>query len=213
MLVESKVFSGALDSPLSNGVPKEPGLGQWGEVLTSDLLPRYAGLAIRGHIYGASTAATGVAPGTALGTTGAFTLANPSGSEKNLIVLRASCGYISGTLGAGTVWFAGNVNPAAAAVTGTAITVVKTKLSATSAGNTGLAFTTSTLPAAPTPIRPWFSLTALLATTAVEVHSVSEELAGEIVIAPGCSLTFHATAAGGSTPLVVFGATWAEVAA
>lgn len=213
MLSEGKGYIGDLGSPIGNDTPTGISLGQWAQLLVSPLLAEHAELALRGQTYSAGTAATGVAPGTSIGTTGAFTLANPSGSGKNLIVLRASCGYISGTLGAGTVWFLGNVNPAAAAVTGTAITVVKTKLSATSAGNSGLAFTTSTLPANPTILRPWFSLTALLASTAVAPYIISEDLKGEFVVAPGCSLTFHATAAAGSTPLVAFGATWAEVAA
>lgn len=211
MLSEGKVYAGTLGSPLGNDVPSELGLGLWSQTLISSLLPRYADACLRGQIFSGATAATGVAPGTALGTTAAFTLANPAGSNKNLIVIRASCGYISGTIGAGVVWFAGNSNPAAAAVTGTAITVVRSKLSASSPGNAGLAFTTATLPAAPTPLRPWFSTTALVASTAVGFHTVSEDLNGEFVISPGCSLTFHGTTAAGSSPLVVFGATWMEV--
>jgi len=49
-------------------------------------------------LFHAATAATGVAPGTAIGTTAAFSLHNPLGSGVRLAILVASLAYISGTL-------------------------------------------------------------------------------------------------------------------
>lgn len=34
---------------------------------------------------------------------------------------------------------------------------------------------------------------------------------GEFVVAPGCAINLHATAAAGTTPLVVFGMVWEEI--
>ena len=85
-------------------------------------------LARAGQVFHAVTAASGVAPGTAIGTTAAFTLYNPVGSGVNMVVLQGLMSYVSGTLGAGMVEWVANVNPAAAAVTGTAIVPVNALL-------------------------------------------------------------------------------------
>jgi hypothetical protein len=163
---------------------------------------------LRGNCWAAQTAATGVAPGTAVGTTAAFSLFNPAGSGKKLIVLRASMGYISGTLGAGTVHYLMN-KPTDAAATGTAISAVNLG-TGTLDGSVGKALTTATI-TAPTPIGPFCSLGASLATTAIAPWQIFDDLNGRICVAPGCTLSLHATAAAGSTPVVVFGAIWEEV--
>jgi hypothetical protein len=183
--------------------------GEFGQALAG-VLPAHFELVSRGLVFSGATAATGVAPGTAIGTTGAFTLANPLGSAKKLVVLVSSMGYVSGTLGAGVVWYLATA-PAAAAVTGTVIPVSNNYLGGGGSGHVGRAFTTSTLPTTPTILRPAWSLTALLATTAVQPYLVTDHVNGEIMIAPGCALTLHATAAAGSTPIVSFGMTWAEL--
>ena len=183
--------------------------GDEGEAVVSSRNAKYYEAVRRGRVWTGGTAATGVAPGTAIGTTGAFTLANPAGSQRKLVVLRASMGYVSGTLGAGVVHYLASVNPNAAAVTGTAIAAVNAQI-----GNqdkpAGLPFTTSTLPTAPTVLRPFVSLGASLASTAAAPWAVEDDVDGEFEILPGCALTLHATAAAGSSPLVVFGITWEE---
>lgn len=206
MEAEGKVGS----QTLSDGVLSTLALGRYGQAMTTDLLARYYAAAKAGQVFSAGTAATGVSPGTAIGTTSPFTLANPSGSGKDLSVLRVSMGYVSGTLTAGIVHYVANVNPAAAAVTGTACTVVSSYLSTSSPGAKGLAFTTATLPVTPTVLRPFCSILPMLATTVTQPWQVMEEVAGEFVIAPGCSLSLEGTATGGSTPLVCYGITWME---
>lgn len=168
---------------------------------------RYHDAVLRGRCYAGGTAATGVAPGTAIGTTAGFSLYNPVGSGYHLVVLKVSMGYISGTLGAGTIHYLANNNPAAAATTGTAITVVNCKLGG---GNgVGRPLTTATIPA-PTILRPFVSLGASLASTAVSPWVVSDDVGGEFVIAPGCTLSLHGTTAAGTTPLVAYGIMWEE---
>lgn len=172
---------------------------------------KYAEAVGRGNCYAAQTAATGVAPGTALGTTGAFTLGNPKGSGKRLHVMKLGMGYVSGTLGAGVVHIASQADATATAPTGTAIT--PRNLNVGAANNAvGLPLTTSTIPTtAASMIGILCSLTAALATTAVQPYTVEKDVDGEIIIEPGCSITLHATAAAGTSPLVTFNATWEEI--
>jgi hypothetical protein len=164
---------------------------------------------VRGsQVYSATTAVSGVAPGTAIGTTGAFTLQNLAGSSVNLVILQAFMGYVSGTLGAGVVNYLVN-GPTTTVATGTAITPVNNFLGGV-ASTYARAFTTSTI-VSPTLLRPFCSLQASLASTAVGPWQIIDQVNGGIIVTPGSNLTLHATAAGGSTPLVIFGMTWAEV--
>lgn len=210
MQAEHRVSVGPVPTG-GDGAPVMPALGRFTHSLTADLLPKFYEAVSRGYVFSGGTAVTGVAPGTAIGTASPFTLANPSGSGKVLVPIRTTCAYISGTLGAGSAHYVANVNPAAAAVSGTAITVVKNRLSTSTPGNVGLLFTTATLPATPTVLRPAWSWAPLLATTALAPYLIKDDLDGEIVVAPGCALSIESTATGGSTPLVAFGMTWVEL--
>lgn len=181
-----------------------------GLVLASDYGKYYEAVS-KGRVFGGATAAAGVAPGTAVGTTAAFALHNPLGSGVNLSVLQGSVGYVSGTLGAGLITWNANVDPQLALPTGTAITIRNMLLAGTRGDGQGLAFTTATI-AAPTIIRPAFMLDASLATTAgIGLGPLVDYVDGVIVVAPGGTVSLHGTAAAGSTPLVIFGCIWIEI--
>ena len=119
-------------------------------------------------------------------------------------------GYVSGTLGAGVVTWNANVNPQLALPTGTAIVANNAALGVRTAP-VGLPFTTATI-AAPVVLRPFASIGASLASTAVQPWQIVEDVDGEFFVLPGTGISLHATAAGGATPLVVFGITWEEIA-
>ena len=163
---------------------------------------RYFDAAIDGRLFHAAMAVPGA--------TAAFSLHNPLGSGVRLAILVASLAYISGTLGAGVVWHLVNLDPSAAAPTGTAIT--ERPGIVTGGVGQGVALTTATLAVAPAIIRPFCSLQASLASTAVAPWVVNEDVGGAIVLPPGCTYSLHATAAGGASPLVGFGVTWEEIA-
>lgn len=171
---------------------------------------KYYQLVKDGLVYVAQTAVTGVAPGTAIGTTAAAALYNPAGSGKDVVILSASLGYVSGTLGAGVVSWCLNTNLAAAAVTGTAML---TRNALAGAGDASVAspFTTATLPAAPTPVRNFCSLGASLASTAVQPWQIVDDVDGAIILKPGATASIQETGAAGSTPLVVVSLVWAEL--
>lgn len=192
----------------SDGVEDLPALGRRRQfkVIQSD--GRFFDAVDRGVMFCGGTAASGVAPGTSIGTTAAASLYNPLGSGFKAVVYRVSLGYVSGTLGAGVIHYVANTNPKAAATTGTAVTGVNCKFGG--AASVCQALTTATLPATPTVLRPFASLGASLASTAVQPWQIWDDVDGEFVVMPGCTLSLEATAAAGSTPLVVYGWTWAE---
>jgi hypothetical protein len=165
---------------------------------------------INSTMYEASTATSGVAPGTTIGTTGAFTLYNPKTSTRNLVVQEINMAYVSGTLGSGAVYLCANTNPAASAPTGTSITPVCTYIGSTITAQ-AQAFTTSTLPASPTMIRGLWTLTPMLATSVFQPFVLEETTQGRYVIQPGCALSLEAVAGSGSSPKVVFSMSWIEV--
>lgn len=198
-------------SAVQDGATVPMAVGRFNETLIGTLLPRAAELALRGLVFSASVPpGTGVAPGTSISTTAAFTLHNPKGSGKNLVVLSGACGYKSGTLGAGTIVWTANTVESASPPAGTACTVVKTLISASSAGAVGLPTYTTTI-VAPTILRPAFNLGAALASTAGVWPTLIDRVDGEFVVAPGCSINLMGVTDTGSSPLVILGVSWAEV--
>jgi len=185
--------------------------GKTGELVVGQCHGKYYEAATRGNCYQASVGSAGVAPGTAIGTTAAFTLYNPIGSNRRLVVNRASLGYISGTLGAGTLFYCASTNPTAAAPSsGTALTPVNCDVGLP---NNSIAVPRAggTLAASPTVLRPFASLDAELATSVVGFRNVVEDVDGEFVIEPGCALSVEGVCASGTSPLVTIGMTWEEV--
>lgn len=169
---------------------------------------KYYSAARAGRIFHAATAVTGVAPGTAISTTAGFALHNPFGSGVNLAILKASIGYISGTLGAGTIYHLANENPVTTTPDGTAITPVPALLNG--AAPLGKPLTTATI-VEPTLIRPFCSLGASLASTAEAPWRIEEDVDGAIVVPPGCTYALHGICAAGTSPLIGYGVTWEEI--
>src|SRR3990167_8084011 len=166
----------------------------------------------RGNIYMGATAVSGVAPGTAIGTTAAFALYNPLNSGLDLVVLRASMSYLSGTLGIGFVnWIMHTAAvQAGAAVTGTAITVVR----ANGANGVGVGkpLTTATVVAGVL-TRLFGNLPPMLGTSVLTPWRLDDDVDGALVVPPGAAVSLQATAAAGTSPLVIYGCTWEEVPA
>jgi hypothetical protein len=74
------------------------------------------------------------------------------------------------------------------------------------------AFQGSTHTATPLLVAPAFSLSAFLATTAVQPFTNQvDEPAGDICIPPGVALVLQGVAAGGTSPVVLLSATYEEV--
>lgn len=168
--------------------------------------------AFRNQQFTACTAVAGVAPGTALSATPAFSLWNPANSGKALVVVKASMGYVSGTLGAGTVVFAVNAvagNQPAQPTTG-AVLPTRSNYVGNAAAGVGVAQQGSTIAAVPLIFRPAFMMGAFLASTATPPGPALDYSDGDIIVAPGNVLCLHGIAAAGTSPLVLLSMTWEE---
>lgn len=157
------------------------------------------------EIYVASTQA-GVATSTALSTTQTgFTLTNPAGSGKTLVILQVVGAFTSAPAGAASVVLAANVNPVAAAVTQTTpLTVRKANLGVSGQG-VGLAASAVTLPAAPVVVR---GLGGPVAASSISQPQIVDNVDGAICVAPGCAVSINSltTAVSGIWSMV-----WKEV--
>lgn len=157
------------------------------------------------EVYVASTQA-GVATSTGLSTTQTgFTLTNPLGSGKNLVVLDATVACTTAPAGAATLVWAANVNPAAAAVTQTTpLTVRSAKLGVAGSG-VGLAASAVTLPAAPVVVR---AIGGPVAASQINPPFFKDDVAGALVLTPGSAVSINSLTTAISAVIAV---TWKEV--
>lgn len=140
------------------------------------------------NIYLASTQA-GVATSTALSTTQTgFTLSNPFGSGKTLVLLKFFGALTTAPAGIATVVLAANVNPVAAAVTQTTPLVVRKANLGVSGAAVGLAASAVTLPAAPVVVA---GLGGPVATGSVSQPQIVSNFEGSICVAPGCAVSVN----------------------
>jgi hypothetical protein len=179
-------------------------------VLNSVLYPEHYVSASKGNIGIVSNAAAGVAPGTVLSTAPPITLHNPASSGVNLAIIRTSMGYVSGTLGAGTIVYAYAAQPAAP-TGGTGLTELSGLIGGTAP--VGTAYTGSTIAATAAIIRPAFILGASLASTAYPPDKLVDEVNGSIVIPSGYVFCMEGIAAAGTSPLVILSITWEVIPA
>ena len=161
-----------------------------------------------GQCWYAHTAAGGVAPGTAVGTTAGFALENPMHSGYGVSVLQISVGYVSGTLGAGFISVTSGEQQDARA-TGTAI-VTRNAQVGNRDQSRSFPFTTATVVAGDL-VRCLFTLGAALATTATFPSSAVDNVDGGMLVMPGVRIALEATAAAGTTPLAVYSVLFNEV--
>jgi hypothetical protein len=171
----------------------------------------YAEPSRQGVLMTACNAVAGVAPGTALSTTPPICIWNPPSSGKLLSVLKTAVGYVSGTLGAGTIVYA--VNPAQTTVPTTGTELVPLNELIGAPRGVGRAFTGSTIAAAGTILRPSYIMGAFLATSVIQPVDVIDVVDGSIMIAQGTCFIMQGVAAAGTTPLVILSVTWEEIPA
>lgn len=157
-------------------------IGQTGALVVQDGHAKYAEQVLRGNVYCAANQAE-VTFGTSLTATAVtFTLWNPLGSGKNLILLQTGLTIRTGGT-AGHIVYAANVNPAAAIpATNTELTVRNAKLDG--AAGVAKAYSATTLPAAPVAIR-----TLATVITAAGVGSLVDYVDGAIVLGPNTAVT------------------------
>jgi hypothetical protein len=194
---------------LQDGAQQPPRLGHAGEIVVDDAHGRFYEAVYRGNVFSASTAVAGVAPGTALAASAqAIILYNPAGNTKNYVLLRSAVGYVSGTLGAGSIVYG---NAAQIVATGGTAVVPKNSLVGNAAASTATVTAAGTCTAVPTILRPAFTLGAFLATTAAVNPPLIDEIAGEFILTPGNIFVMSGVAVAGTSPLILASLTWEEV--
>lgn len=175
-----------------------------GEQRVSQAHARYAEAVARGNCFAGGNAAA-VTFGTALTATGVtFHLYNPAGSKVNLYVMKCVINIITATT-SGTIVYAANIAPTAAVpATNTAITIVNLLLGSANAPQAKL-YSVTTLPAAPTQLRP---VGGAVATAAANAPStVIDDVNGEIVVGQGCVLSVQGITIAGTG---IIGMSWEE---
>ena len=161
------------------------------------------------RMHGACTGVAGVAPGTVLSTTPPFTLYNPANSGIIASVVVALLGYVSGTLGAGTIVFAVNSTPGQAVPTGGTELTPQCLLLGAARGACRV-FQGSTLAATPVILRPAFVIGAY-AGGADLPGARDTYVKGSINVAAGTAVSLQGVAAAGTTPLVLLAMEWEEM--
>jgi hypothetical protein len=163
----------------------------------------------RSTLMVASTAIAGVAPGTTLSTTPPFVLWNPPGSGKKLSVLKAMLGYVSGTLGGGSILLGAVLSQVTVPTTGTELTPVCSDLGMPR--GVGRVFQGSTLVSVPQILYPAWSIGAWVGTTASPPVDSIDVVDGSIIVEPGTAVCLQGLAGAGTTPLVLLAMKWAEI--
>lgn len=159
---------------------------RFGSLRTSQYAADYEEMVARGEVMCAANQSA-VTWGTALTATAVtFTLYNPVGSPVDLVVLWTGITVVTSTT-AGSVVYAANVNNAAVIpATNTTLTVRNAKLDG-SAGY-GIAYSVTTLPAAPVAIR---TLAFGPVTATAGTGTISDDVKGAIVLGPNTAVTIQ----------------------
>ena len=128
-----------------------------------------------------------------------------------LEIIRVSMGYLSGTLGAGTIQYISHVR---SEVPHTSASVVEpVNVYGFSRGAKGRFLSAATVPASGLAVRNFCSLGASLASTAGVPWQIVDPVEGEIVVLEGRGVSLQGIAAAGTSPLVLIEILWAEVPA
>lgn len=199
---------------VSDGAETQLRLSKDAALAVTDSNAHFAEAATRNQIFAASTAVAGVAPGTALGTAPPMALWNPPSSGVYLAITSVRLGYVSGTIGAGTLAYAYVLQQTSTPSGGTELTTVGSSLSG--ARSRGRAFQGSTLVSTPLILAPGIILNPTLATAAAAsigpAGSVVKDLVdGEYIVPPGAVFVAQGVAAAGTSPLVIIGVAWQEM--
>ncbi len=198
---------------LGDGSPAVARIGKTGEMVVGDVHAEHYEAASRGNIFTAATATTGVAVATlTITTTCSFLLYNPISSGVNLVLIDASCWFVSGTIGGGMLMYTTNSGVAVVSPgVGTAIVPRTSLLSGGNAAPKAVAITTATTAANMVTVRPFCTLLAYAAAALGGVMPYKDQINGELMVAPGYFIGIHGITATGTSPVMGFSMSWEEV--
>lgn len=181
------LFQGVVGAQaLSAGAQANVSLGRFGDAYVSELNGRYYNLAYNGKMFSATTQVA-TALTTKSSTCTGLILFNPYGSIVNLVLLDITVALATAPAGISNIHLEGVQTPvpSVAAPTGNAVSIVPTYLGSTYA-SAAFASTGATLTATPTVIRAIGG--GPVATGSVTAPFIRDEVAGMIIVGPGCSV-------------------------
>lgn len=200
---------------LSDGTEQAVRLGKTGEQSVADAHGKYYEANYRAGLFHACMSAGVIFPAPAATAANVMTLANPAGSGRNLVLISFDMvmTIIPGTPLTGLYGLYVNNNPIAAAVTGTALTPINGFLGYGGAP-VGKAFTTSTVPVAPTLLWP-FGQKVTGEVAAVDPisgqFSFHIDFDGQVILGQGTAITPQQTVADTTNASVICRFAWEEV--
>jgi hypothetical protein len=173
----------------------------------TDAYGRYADAVLRGNCYyGANLLGTPVTTQAGLSaTTPALTLYNPQGSNVNLVLYGVHIAVTSSPAGATAFCLAANANTAAAPSSTTSATLYNALQPGGTVQGKGQCYRIATLAAAPVAFR---MLGCVTGASSISPVNLDFDLAGSVVLQPGCCVSIQATAAAA----IVAHMFWEEVA-
>lgn len=195
------------------GVETPIRLGQDSETVVMEIHGKYYEQTRLGNLFFACMTAGVIFPAPAATAANPITLANPAQSGKLVIPVSFDLvlTVLPGTPVVGTYGLFANINPIGAAVSGTALTPVCSRLG-TNFRPVANVFTTSTVPAAPTYVMPFATKLTGAATTIPNEASFHIDFDGRMALEPGAAITPQQTAADTSNATVIGMVCWYEVA-
>lgn len=200
---------------LSDGATAAFRQGRSAEQVITELHGKYAEQTLRGNTFWATMTAGVILPAPAATAANPFTLANPAGSGKNLVLISFDMvvTVIPGTPLTGLYGLYVNTNVVAAAVTGTTITPLPGLLGSSFAP-VAKALSTSTVPAAPTLLLPFGQKVTgevVTANPSPGLPAFHIDFDGRVALAPGTAITPQQTVADTSNATVLCSVCWEEV--
>ena len=163
----------------------------------------------RGQMYFAANQGTGVAPGTALGTTAQLVVYNPQNSGVLVIINQVYDTYFSGTLGTGTLYHCVNTSTTQTAPSGGTLLTNTPALAGTNNASVAQVRTGATV-VQPVILAPFCYLAPELATSVTQPQQTWVDTSDSIQLLPGTSYQLQAVAAAGTSPLLSPAVLWEE---
>lgn len=189
---------------LGDGAQSRMRLDSDGALLVSGMRGRYTELALRGRLFMASLQSL-VALSTLNATATGFILTNPVGSGKNLALLDVSVALGTAPAGVSVIGLAAGLFSTTAVTQTTPVSVREGLGLAATTRNAGLAASAATLPAAPVFVRAIGG--GPVAASSIQSPFIRDEIAGEIILVPGTSISLSYLTTAIS---VLASMTWAE---
>jgi hypothetical protein len=191
------------------------GLGEYSEILASELMPRYYEQNYRGNVFNASNQAAVTAPAALTASSVNFTLYNPLGSGVNAVLNFVDitvAQLTETTAGSYQVLLVANTVPGQAAPSTTTSLTAQSSLLGSSATPKCKAYSTATLAAVPTVVKPLFSITSAATISGAIANGSSDNIGGSLILTPGSYISVQGIGTSETTsPGLIVGMSWMEV--